>query len=67
MHRSTNLFTTGAISRIDMKTIGHPSKKDSGHFFQNISNDGALINVIAPLTIKLVLNDITTAKTRDLY
>lgn len=50
-----------------MKTIGHPSKKDSGHFFQNISNDGALINVIAPLTIKLVLNDITTAKTRDLY
>lgn len=37
-------------------------KLDS-HLFKNIFVDGVLINVITPLTIRAVLNDINNAKT----
>ena len=60
---STNLFTCGAIKSIDIKTSGHPNMKLAGHFCRNIFVDGALINVITPLTSRAVLNDITNAKT----
>ncbi len=58
----TNLFTSGAIKSIDRNTSDHPSMKLDGHFSKNIFVDGVLINVITPLTIRAVLNDIKNAK-----
>jgi len=37
--------------------------KLDGHFSRNTLADGVLINVITPLTIRAVLNDIKNAKT----
>ena len=62
-NKLTNLFTSGAINIIDKKTRGHPSMKLDGHRSKNILADGTLINVITPLTIRAVLNDIKNAKT----
>lgn len=65
--KSTNLFTFGAIKIIDMNTRGHPNMKLAGHFCRKILVDGVLINVITPLTIKAVLNDIRNANINPLY
>jgi hypothetical protein len=58
----TSLFTCGAIKRMDKKTIGHPSKNEVGHFSKNKLIVAVLRNVITPLTIRAVLNDIMNAK-----
>ncbi len=63
----TNLVTGGPIKIIDRKTSGHPNKKLNSHFCKKIFVDGALMNVITPLTIKAVLKDIINAKTFVLY
>jgi hypothetical protein len=62
-NKLTSLFTIGPIKIIDKKTRGHPSMKLDGHFSKNTLADGVLINVITPLTIRAVLNDIKNAKT----
>lgn len=58
----TNLLTSGDIKIIDKKTRGQPNTKLDGHLSKNILVDGVFINVITPLTIRAVLNDISNAK-----
>ncbi len=41
--------------------------KFDGHLSKNIFIDGVFINVITPLTIRAVLNDIKNAKITILY
>ncbi len=41
--------------------------KFDGHLSKNICVEGVLINVITPLTIRAVLNDIKNAKITILY
>ena len=55
-------MTNGDIKIIDKKTRAHPNMKLDGHLSKNILVDGVFINVITPLTIRAVLNDISKAK-----
>ena len=67
INKFTNLFTIGPIKIIDKKTRGHPNRKLDGHLSKNILVDDVLINVITPLTIRAVLNDIKNAKITARY
>ncbi len=66
-NKLTNLFTGGPIKIIDKKTRGHPNMKFDGHLSKIMFIDGVFINVITPLTIRAVLNDIKNAKITILY
>jgi hypothetical protein len=66
-NKLTNLLTSGPIKIIDKKTRGQPNMKLDGHLSKNIFIEGVLINVITPLTIRAVLNDIKNAKITILY